>query len=138
MDGARTACALWSCLPGPGGAAACAAASALGFVEPPGSGRSGTLRAVSERLVFEGGPQASDALVEIFTTSGYVVHAAASAWQLGSADAPLVHALAKGVADAVGQTGRVDAREIAAWLQARLTGALCTVGHTDVLALPSR
>ena len=84
------------------------------------------------------GPQASDALVEILTTSGYAVQAAASAWQLGSADAPLVHALAKGIADAVGQTGQVDGREIAAWLHARLTSALCTIGHTDVLALPSR
>jgi hypothetical protein len=84
------------------------------------------------------GPQASDALVEILTTSGYAVQAAESSWQLGSADAPLVHALAKGIADAVGQTGRVDAREIAAWLQARLTSALCTIGHTDVLALPTR
>jgi hypothetical protein len=84
------------------------------------------------------GSQASDALVQIFTRSGYAVHAAASSWHLGSADAPLVHALAKGVADAVRQTGHVDGREIAAWLHARLTGALCTVGHTDVLALPTR
>ena len=84
------------------------------------------------------GPQASDVLARAFTRSGYEVHAADSSWRLGPADRALTHELARGVADAVRQTGQVDEDDIAAWLKARLNGSTCTVGHTDVLALPVR
>jgi hypothetical protein len=84
------------------------------------------------------GLQANDLLARAFTRSGYKVHAAVSPWRLGPADCALIHELAKGIAGAVRQTGQVTEEEIAAWLDARLNGSICMVGHTDVLALPAR
>lgn len=82
------------------------------------------------------GQQASHDLARAFTGAGYAVHAADSPWRLGPADGALIRELARGVADAVRQTGQVEEREIAAWLEARLNGSACTIGHTDTLALP--
>jgi SAM-dependent methyltransferase len=84
------------------------------------------------------GPQASDALVQAFTASGYEVRTAESPWRLGSTDDRLIEELAKGVAEAARETGRVEENDLIAWLDARRTGAACVIGHTDLLALPSR
>ena len=67
---------------------------------------------------------------------GYRVETAPSPWRLAPADAGLANALAEGAAGAVRETGLVPEPEIAAWLAARRSGALCTVGHLDLLALP--
>ena len=58
-----------------------------------------------------------------------------SAWRLDGGDAALIAELAAGFADAVRETGQVDAPTIAAWRTVIRTGAI--VGHTDTLALPS-
>jgi SAM-dependent methyltransferase len=81
------------------------------------------------------GPQAPDALGEAFASVGYSVAELDSAWRLGESDAALIGELARGFAEAVRETGQVDAQVIADWFAIPRTGAV--VGHTDTLALPS-
>ena len=80
------------------------------------------------------GPDAPDALSEAFATAGYAVQEGDSAWRLGAGDEALIAELAAGFAEAVRETGQVDAQSIAAWRSAPRTGAI--VGHADTLALP--
>lgn len=82
------------------------------------------------------GPGATDALARAFRAQGYRVAVADSPWRLGPADAPMIAALAQGAAGAVRETGLVPEPLIEGWLAARRSGALCTVGHADLLALP--
>jgi SAM-dependent methyltransferase len=82
------------------------------------------------------GPDATDALARAFEGLGYRVETAPSPWRLAPADAGLASALAEGAAGAVRETGLVPEPDIAAWLAARRSGALCTVGHLDLVALP--
>jgi SAM-dependent methyltransferase len=80
------------------------------------------------------GPQAPDALGEAFTNAGYSVTELDSAWRLDEDDVLLIADLARGFADAVRETGQVDAQVIADWSAVPRVGAV--VGHTDTLALP--
>ena len=80
------------------------------------------------------GPDAPDALSEAFAALGYQVTEGDSAWRLGPEDAALTANLQSGFADAVGETGQVDAATLAAWRSITRTGAI--VGHADTLALP--
>src|SRR6185369_11600013 len=80
------------------------------------------------------GPDAPDALSEAFAAAGYAVQEGDSAWRLGAGDEALIAELAVGFADAVRETGQVDAQTIAAWRAITRTGAV--VGHADTLALP--
>ena len=80
------------------------------------------------------GPDAPDALSEAFAGVGYTVSEGDSAWRLGAGDEPLIAELAAGFADAVRETGQVDAATIAAWRAVTRTAAV--VGHADTLALP--
>jgi hypothetical protein len=80
------------------------------------------------------GPDAPDALAEAFSSVGYSVTQGDSAWRLGAGDEALIGELAAGFADAVAETGQVDAPTLAAWRQVKRTGAI--VGHADLLALP--
>ena len=80
------------------------------------------------------GPNAPDVLGEAFTSAGYSVEEADSAWRLGEADTALIADLARGFADAVRETGQADAQLIADW--AAITRITAIVGHTDTLALP--
>jgi hypothetical protein len=57
-----------------------------------------------------------------------------SAWRLGETDAALIADLARGFADAVRETGLMDAQVVSDWSLMPRTGAV--VGHTDTLALP--
>lgn len=82
------------------------------------------------------GPEASNHLADAFASRGYDVHTGESPWRLDRADAALIAELALGVARAVRETGRVPAAAIDAWREARLSGASCLVGHTDLLAVP--
>lgn len=83
------------------------------------------------------GPKATDALLAAFQAAGYLVRAAESPWQLASKETALIRELAVGVAQAVRETHRLPEAMIADWLEARLAGASCTIGHADMLALPS-
>ncbi len=80
------------------------------------------------------GPNAPDVLGEAFTSAGYSVEEADSAWRLGEADTALITDLARGFADAVRETGQVDAQLVTDW--AAITRSIAIVGHTDTLALP--
>jgi SAM-dependent methyltransferase len=80
------------------------------------------------------GPQAPDALGEAFTSAGYSVTELDSAWRLDADDALLIADLARGFAEAVRETGQVDAQLVADWSAVPRLGAV--VGHTDTLALP--
>ncbi|WP_046864175.1 class I SAM-dependent methyltransferase [Microvirga massiliensis] len=87
-----------------------------------------------------GSPAGSDlaaAVRRAFTDRHYRVRTADSPWHLGAEDAVLVQALATGIADAVRETGSVDAAVISDWLRHRLSGATCTVNHCDFFAAPS-
>ncbi|HYF53851.1 MAG TPA: methyltransferase domain-containing protein [Salinarimonas sp.] len=83
------------------------------------------------------GPGATAALARAFAARGYRIATAPSPWRLGSADGALVAALAEGTAEAVRETGLLAEAAVADWLAARRSGASCTVGHLDLLALPS-
>jgi SAM-dependent methyltransferase len=80
------------------------------------------------------GPDAADALSEAFSSAGYAIEEGDSAWRLASGDEKLIADLAAGFADAVRETGLVDAPTISAWRAITRTGAV--VGHADTLALP--
>jgi SAM-dependent methyltransferase len=80
------------------------------------------------------GPDAPDALSEAFYGEGYSVSEADSAWRLGPGDAPLIAQLQLSFAEAVAETGLVDASTIATWGAITRTSAI--VGHADILALP--
>jgi len=80
------------------------------------------------------GPEAPDALAEAFSGLGYAVSEGDSAWRLGAGDEALIGELATGLADAVAETGIVDAPTVASWRALARTEA--TVGHADTLALP--
>jgi SAM-dependent methyltransferase len=81
------------------------------------------------------GPDAPDVLSEALSSAGYAVSEGDSAWRLGAGDAALIAELATGFADAVRETGQIDAATIAQWRAVSRTGAV--VGHADTLALPS-
>lgn len=81
------------------------------------------------------GPRATQVLAQAFGARGYRIETADSAWRLGPDDAALLSQLADGAAAAVRETGRVADETVASWLTARRSGATCTVGHQDLIAL---
>lgn len=86
------------------------------------------------------GPDAGACMERTFRRAGFTVHAADSPWELDGTDQALVAALTEGIAAAVEQDPRLDATSLKEWIDFRLshvaTGT-CTVGHTDLLALPA-
>lgn len=81
------------------------------------------------------GPSAPLALGAAFRSSGYAVHEGDSPWRLDKDDAGLIANLAAGFADAVAETGEIDATTIASWSAEPRTASV--VGHTDTLAVPA-
>jgi len=81
------------------------------------------------------GPTAPAHLADAFRLSGYSVSEGESPWELSAGNIDLVRNLASGFADAVVETGKVDAKTIDAWRRVVRTGAV--VGHTDTLATPA-
>jgi len=82
------------------------------------------------------GPDAADLLIRAFAQAGYQVHAAASPWRLGAADAALMRALAEGTSRAAHETGLVERETAENWRIAREQADAAIIGHVDVLALP--
>ena len=80
------------------------------------------------------GPDAPDALSDAFTRFGYAASEGDSAWRLGPGDEALIADLAIGFAEAVRETGRIEASILDEWRAITRTGAI--VAHTDTLALP--
>ena len=81
------------------------------------------------------GPDATDALAEAFRKSGFAVSTGDSAWQIGDGQRPLVEALTRGIADAVLETGQIDAGRVAEWVEAK-RAASGLIGHLDLWARP--
>lgn len=83
------------------------------------------------------GPDAPLALKEAFTAQGYRVFEASTPWTMSAPeDRTLMQELAKGIAHAALETGRVDPARVEAWLTARLAASNASIGHQDLLALP--
>ena len=82
------------------------------------------------------GPRSSAMLREALERRGFEVQVGASPWRLGEGDAELIAALSEGAAEAVAQTGLVDAAVIADWRAARRTASGCEIGHVDIFASP--
>jgi hypothetical protein len=83
------------------------------------------------------GPKGASILQRIIQEHGYRVSTGSSAWRLGEKDAPLIAALADGLAKAVSETKLVPQAIIADWRTARLGTNECEVGHVDLFAVSS-
>lgn len=82
------------------------------------------------------GPTAPAHLADQFRIGGYSVLEGDSPWRLSAPrDAKLIAELAAGHADAVTETGAVDAKTVEQWRAIKHTGA--EIGHTDTLAMPA-
>ena len=82
------------------------------------------------------GPDATEIMAEAFRKSGFAVSTADSAWQIGDGQRKLADALLQGIADAVLETGHVDAATVTDWLAARASSATGLIGHSDLWARP--
>ncbi|HEY5794238.1 MAG TPA: SAM-dependent methyltransferase [Bosea sp. (in: a-proteobacteria)] len=82
------------------------------------------------------GPDATEIMAEAFRKSGFAVSTGDSAWRIGEKHGELAQTLAKGIADAVLETGQVDPAVVADWLAAKAGGATALVGHLDLWARP--
>jgi SAM-dependent methyltransferase len=82
------------------------------------------------------GPDATEIMAEAFRKSGFAVSTGDSAWQIDEQQRELAGTLAQGIADAVLETGQVDAGAVAEWLAARRQAASALVGHHDLWARP--
>lgn len=81
------------------------------------------------------GPKAVDIMQRRLLDYGFQVSIAPSPWELDRThDAELIHALATGSAQAVGETGLLDATTLASWKTARQEAQACMIGHWDLLA----
>lgn len=84
------------------------------------------------------GPEAPQALAAAFKEHDYAVNAGDSFWRLEAMDAPLIHALAEGIAAGVKEGNHLDSQAIESWRQARLQpGVTCMIGHRDCLCRPA-
>jgi hypothetical protein len=82
------------------------------------------------------GPRSGAMLQAALERHGFEVQVGASPWRLGEGDAELIAALSEGAAEAVAQTGLVDAATIADWRAARRGASGCEIGHVDIFAFP--
>ena len=83
------------------------------------------------------GPESAGTLAGRFNALGYQVRTGASPWLLDNGDATLIREIAEAMAVAVRETRDVPEAGVRAWLEARLNGATCQVGHVDILATPT-
>jgi SAM-dependent methyltransferase len=84
------------------------------------------------------GPDAVKAAHTILDSAGFDVAVAPSPWNLGPEDAALQQALVEGIAHAAAEAGEVSAL---AWGSRRIAGAAhstCTIGHSDIVAIPRK
>jgi hypothetical protein len=82
------------------------------------------------------GPEATDVMAEAFRKSGFAVSIGDSAWRIDARSGALAQVLAKGIAEAVLETGQVDPATVADWLAAKTPEATALVGHHDLWARP--
>ena len=82
------------------------------------------------------GPAAASSLATKLEQAGYAVWSAPSPWLLGPNDLPLIAATTEGVAEAVREINCLPVTVVEAWLKSHETCTACSIGHTDILALP--
>lgn len=82
------------------------------------------------------GPLAGGLLAKKLIDAGYRVELRQSPWRLGPDDRQLMVENAKGIAQAVQETGLVDEVHLTSWLESRAELTGCEIGHVDLLALP--
>ncbi|WP_108126307.1 SPW repeat domain-containing protein [Saccharospirillum mangrovi] len=85
------------------------------------------------------GPDSAAVMERLFTQAGFRVYTASSPWVLDGADQAMVSELITGIAAAVAENPDIEASALEDWVQFRQANAAtgtCSVGHTDVLALP--
>ena len=80
------------------------------------------------------GPDAPEALARAFRALPYNVQTGASPTPLHEAET--IREVVDCVVAAARDTGRLGEDRLADWLAARRAGTTCTIGHTDLLALP--
>ena len=86
------------------------------------------------------GPAAATYLQQALMLAGYQVSTAESPWDLAPADAALSNELVRGISAAVTDGYGMDKAELRNWTTFRLAhtaSGSCTVGHLDILALPT-
>ncbi len=87
------------------------------------------------------GPQATDYLANRLQGVGYETRIAASPWQLNGEHCDLLNELITGISDAVADGYGITSDALNDWKTYRLehaTTGSCTLGHWDLLALPSQ
>lgn len=87
------------------------------------------------------GPESASYMIKAFTQAGYQVKQADSPWFLNGVDQAMVSMLIDGIADAVRDHALIDTQALLEWVdfrQSNTTTGTCTVGHTDILALPAQ
>ena len=72
-------------------------------------------------------------LARALAGESYRIAKGESPWRIETHSA-IGAALARGSAEAVRETGLVSDATVADWLQSRLAGASCTIGHADLFA----
>lgn len=83
------------------------------------------------------GPDATEIMAEAFRKSGFAVSTGDSAWTIDAGQRDLAKALTQGIADAVLETGHVEAGTVADWLGSRTAEmASGLIGHHDLWARP--
>ncbi|WNJ92061.1 class I SAM-dependent methyltransferase [Bosea sp. 685] len=82
------------------------------------------------------GPDATEIMAEAFRKSGFAVSTGDSAWTIDAGQRELAKALTQGIADAVLETGHLDAATVADWLAVRAASVSGLVGHNDLWARP--
>jgi SAM-dependent methyltransferase len=83
------------------------------------------------------GPQAPAVLARALRAFAYAVRTGASPTPFDrDGDAAVIRDIVDCVSAAARDIGHVPASRIAEWVRARAAGASCTIGHTDLLALP--
>jgi hypothetical protein len=83
------------------------------------------------------GPAAAIEAERLFASYGYVTTLAASPWELGPNDLPLIESLVDGWAGAAAEQRPGHTSDIREWAARRRAGHVrLTVGHLDLLALP--
>ncbi|MDQ0512970.1 class I SAM-dependent methyltransferase [Ancylobacter amanitiformis] len=80
------------------------------------------------------GPAAGKTLMQIAARHGYATWSGDSPWRLKKENAPLIAALAAGIASAAGEIEPERGAAFADWAMARAAAKGVTIGHQDVFA----
>lgn len=82
------------------------------------------------------GPDACEIMAEAFRKAGLAVSTGDSAWLLDAGHGALRDALAQGIAEAVRETGQLEAATVCDWLEAHRSATSVLIGHQDLWARP--